>query len=364
MSELILDGVNKIYPGGVQAVYDFNMEVEHGEFIVMVGPSGCGKSTVLRMLAGLEEISSGDMILSGARVNNVAPADRDISMVFQNYALYGHMSVYQNIGFSQTIRHEDVDVIHENVMEAADIVELKGQLNRYPRNLSGGQRQRVALGRSIVSSANIILMDEPLSNLDAKLRVQARREIAKLHRQLGSTFIYVTHDQTEAMTMATRIVIMHDGRIQQIGTPEEVYHWPENIFVGGFLGSPPMNFIPGKIENGRFIAPGMNLGVPENLLGVIHAHSDGEIILGTRAEHFSLERHDSSEPVFAEIMNSEFLGHQSLVHLQIDDFYCVASLKKNLTPFIGKQLELFIDMDRAHFFDPESEQRIRLEGAQ
>lgn len=362
MSELILDGVNKIYPGGFQAVYDFNMEVEHGEFIVMVGPSGCGKSTVLRMIAGLEEISSGDMVLSGERVNDVAPADRDITMVFQNYALYGHMSVYQNMAFSQTIRHEDPDETHEKVMKAADIVELKGQLNRYPRNLSGGQRQRVALGRSIVSLANIILMDEPLSNLDAKLRVQARREIAKLHQQLGNTFIYVTHDQTEAMTMATRIVIMHDGRVQQIGTPAEVYHWPENIFVGGFLGSPPMNFIPGKVENGRFIAPGMNLGVPEGLLDVISAHSDGDIILGIRAEHFSVDQNDALESVSAEVVNSEFLGHQSLVHLQIGDSIYIASLKKNLTPFIGKRLEFFVDMNRVHFFDPESEKRIRQEG--
>ncbi len=362
MTELILNSIDKIYPGGVQAVFDFNIEVEHGEFIVLVGPSGCGKSTVLRMIAGLEEISAGDMVLSGERVNDVAPSDRDITMVFQNYALYGHMSVYQNMGFSQTIRHEDADVIHEKVMKAADIVELKRELNRYPRNLSGGQRQRVALGRSIVSLANIILMDEPLSNLDAKLRVQARREITKLHQQLGNTFIYVTHDQTEAMTLATRIVILNDGRVQQIGTPEEVYHWPENVFVGSFLGSPPMSFVTGKIEEGRFVAPGMNLGIPEDLLGVISAHSNGRIILGIRAEHFSAEKNDSFEPVSAEVMNSEFLGYQSLVHLQIGDFTYVATLKKNYTPFIGKTLEFYVDMNRAHFFDPESEKRIRQEG--
>lgn len=362
MSELILSGINKVYPGNVQAVFDFDIEVEHGEFIVMVGPSGCGKSTVLRMIAGLEEITSGEMVLSGKRVNNVAPADRDITMVFQNYALYGHMSVYENIGFSQTVRHVNADVIHEKVMKAADIVELKGQLNRYPKNLSGGQRQRVALGRSIVSFANVILMDEPLSNLDAKLRVQARREIAKLHRQLGNTFIYVTHDQTEAMTMASRIVIMNDGRVQQIGTPEEVYHWPENVFVGGFMGSPPTNFFSGNIEKGRFVAPGMNLAVPKELLDITSAYANDSIILGIRAEHFSAEQNDSLGSVSAEVLDSEFLGKLSLVHLKIGDVNCVASLNDNYTPFIGKTVEFFVDMSRAHFFDPKSEKRIRRDG--
>ncbi len=362
MSELILKNVDKIYPGGVQAVFDFSIEVEHGEFIVFVGPSGCGKSTVLRMIAGLEKISGGDMILSGKRINDVAPADRDISMVFQDYALYGHMSVYQNMGFSQTIRHKDVDETHQKVMKAADVVQLKSQLNRYPKNLSGGQRQRVALGRSIVSSANVILMDEPLSNLDAKLRAQSRRELTKLHRQLGSTFIYVTHDQTEAMTMASRIVIMNAGRIQQIGTPAEVYHWPKNMFVGSFIGSPPMNLISGHIEKGRFIAPGMNLRVPENLLDIVGAHNYDSIILGVRAEHFSIEPNGALEAISAEVIDCEFLGNHSLVHLQIGDFTYTANLKKNLSQFVGKTLKFYVDMTRAHFFDPESEERIRLEG--
>jgi len=362
MSELILNNVQKVYPGGVHAVCDFNIEVEHGEFIVFVGPSGCGKSTVLRMIAGLEEITDGDMYLSGERINNVAPADRNISMVFQNYALYGHMSVYQNMGFSQTIRHEDADVIHEKVMKAADIVELKDQLNRYPRNLSGGQRQRVALGRSIVKLARVILMDEPLSNLDAKLRGQARRELTKLHQQLGNTFIYVTHDQTEAMTMASRIVIMNEGRVQQIGTPAEVYHWPENLFVGGFIGSPPMNFISGQIEGGRFVAPGVSLRVPEELLGIVSAQSNDSIILGIRAEHFNAEPNDSSEAVSAEVIDSEFLGNHSLVYLQIADFTYIANLKQDLTQFVGKTREFYVDMTRVHFFDPESEKRIRREG--
>ena len=362
MSEFILKNINKIYPGGFQAVYDFNIEIEHGEFIVLVGPSGCGKSTVLRMIAGLETITDGDMILSGKRINDVAPADRDISMVFQNYALYGHMSVYQNMAFSQIIRHEKSDVIHEKVMHAADVVQLKAQLNRYPKNLSGGQRQRVALGRSIVSLANIILMDEPLSNLDAKLRVQSRRELANLHQELGNTFIYVTHDQTEAMTMASRIVVMSDGHVQQIGTPEEVYHWPENIFVGGFIGSPPMNFIDGRIVNGRFTAPGMNLAVPPALLSKVGNYSTDSVILGVRAEHFSAEPSESSEVVQAEVTNSEFLGYHSLVFFEIANTPFVAKLRKNFNHLIGHSVELYLDIDQAHFFDPESEKRIRLEG--
>ncbi|RMF01637.1 MAG: ATP-binding cassette domain-containing protein, partial [Chloroflexi bacterium] len=312
MAELVLKNVNKIYPGGVQAVFDFNIEVEHGEFIVFVGPSGCGKSTVLRMIAGLEQITSGDMILSGERINDIAPADRDISMVFQNYALYGHMSVYQNMAFSQTVQHKDVYETHNKVMKAADVVELKGQLNRYPSNLSGGQRQRVALGRSIVSSANVILMDEPLSNLDAKLRAQSRRELTKLHKQLDSTIIYVTHDQTEAMTMASRIVIMNAGRVQQIGTPAEVYNWPANLFVGGFIGSPPMNFISGQIKDGRFVAPGVNLGVPEELLDGVGSHNYDNIILGIRAEHFSTEPNGALETISAEVIDCEFLGNHLL----------------------------------------------------
>ena len=362
MRELTLSNIDKIYPGGVQAVYDFNIEIEHGEFIVLVGPSGCGKTTVLRMIAGLETITAGDMYLGGERINDVAPADRDISMVFQNYALYGHLTVYQNMGFSQTIRHEDSDVIHEEIMRAADIVELKGQLNRFPKNLSGGQRQRVALGRAIVSLANVFLMDEPLSNLDAKLRVQARRELIKLHRQLGNTLIYVTHDQTEAMTMADRIVVMADGRVQQIGTPSEVYHWPEDLFVAGFIGSPPMNFIQGKIRDGRFTAPGVNLGIPVELLDTLGSQQYDDIILGVRPEHFSIDPQGYTEGVHAQVVASEFLGSHSLVYLHIGESDYIASLKQDYSEFIGKPAEFYIDMKRVHFFDPESEKRIRQEG--
>lgn len=359
MHELVLKNVDKIYPGGVQAVYDFNIEIEHGEFIVLVGPSGCGKSTVLRMIAGLEEITAGDMILNGERVNNVAPADRDISMVFQNYALYGHMSVYQNMGFSRTIQHEPLDTLHAKVMEAAGVVQLEPELNRYPRNLSGGQRQRVALGRSIVSSAKVILMDEPLSNLDAKLRVESRRALAKLHQQLDNTFVYVTHDQTEAMTMATRIVVMSGGRVQQIGTPYDVYHWPENIFVGGFIGSPAMNFMDGQIRDGKFVNDGLELEIPSELQETIKAYQGKEVILGVRPEHFVNTPADGHIPVKAEVNNLEYLGNHALVYLMIGSNDFIANLRLDGMGAKADTSELYIDMNRVHFFDPQTEKRIR-----
>ena len=359
MYELVLKNVDKIYPGGVQAVYDFNIEVEHGEFIVLVGPSGCGKSTVLRMLAGLEEITAGDMLLKGERVNNVAPSDRDISMVFQNYALYGHMSVYQNMGFSRTIRHEALDILHEKVMEAASVVQLETQLNRYPKNLSGGQRQRVALGRSIVSSANVILMDEPLSNLDAKLRVESRRALTELHQQLDNTFVYVTHDQTEALTMASRIVVMNEGRVQQIGTPYEVYHWPENMFVGGFIGSPPMNFVSGLIKNGRFIADGLDLAVPKSRLETLDSFSGDEVIIGIRPEYFTTLPGEGHVPVQAEVISSEYLGNHMLLYLQMGESTGTANIRLDRMGEEVDASELYIDLASVHFFDPKSEKRIR-----
>ena len=254
MSDVILRNVNKIYPNGVQAVFDFNIEIEHGEFIVLAGPSGCGKSTTLRMIAGLEEITSGDLIINNKRVNDVAPRDRDIAMVFQNYALYAHMTVYDNLAFSLKIRHVDEDEIHRRVMAAADILGLVPYLNRKPKQLSGGQRQRVAVGRAIVRNPIVFLLDEPLSNLDAKLRGTMRKELMLLHNRLNATFVYVTHDQIEALTLASRIVVMADGRVQQIATPKEMFDNPENLFVAGFIGTPPMNFFHGEVsEDGYFI---------------------------------------------------------------------------------------------------------------
>jgi multiple sugar transport system ATP-binding protein len=362
MQELKLVDINKTYPGEVQAVYDFNLEVPHGEFVVFVGPSGCGKSTVLRMIAGLEDITGGDMYIGSERINNVAPADRDISMIFQNYALYGHMSVYENIGFSLTIRHEQEDVRHEKVMEAAEIVDLKDTLNRFPRNISGGQRQRVAIGRSIVSDASIILMDEPLSNLDAKLRVQSRRELLKLHQQLENTFIYVTHDQTEAMTLADRIVVMDDGRLQQIGTPQEIYFKPENIFVAGFIGIPAMNFIDGQIKDNRFIAPGIDLALPPELLAALNGNRDKEIILGIRPEHCTLTPNGTSGGrVSGEINVKEFLGDCTLFHLDIGDSTYIARLTEKIFRTPGDSLDIYPDMSQAHFFDANTGERLHLE---
>lgn len=254
MKDVILKNVNKIYPNGVQAVFDFNIEIERGEFIVLAGPSGCGKSTTLRMIAGLEEISSGDLIINGKRVNDVAPRDRDIAMVFQNYALYAHMTVYHNLAFSLMIRKVDADEIHRRVMNAAEILGLVPYLNRKPKQLSGGQRQRVAVGRAIVRNPIVFLLDEPLSNLDAKLRGTMRKELMILHNKLNATFIYVTHDQIEALTLASRIVVMADGRVQQIATPKEMFDNPENLFVAGFIGTPPMNFYNGIVsEDGYFV---------------------------------------------------------------------------------------------------------------
>ena len=253
MAELSLKHIDKIYDNNVQAVFDFNLEIKDKEFIVFVGPSGCGKSTTLRMIAGLEDISAGEFYIDGKLMNDVEPKDRDIAMVFQSYALYPHMSVYDNMAFGLQLKKVPKDEIDKRVHEAARILEIEDYLDRKPKALSGGQRQRVALGRAIVRNAKVFLMDEPLSNLDAKLRVQMRSEIIKLHERIGATSIYVTHDQTEAMTMADRIVVMKGGYIQQIGTPREIYNNPANMFVAGFLGAPATNFLNGKIDRGCFV---------------------------------------------------------------------------------------------------------------
>ena len=243
MASLSLKGIGKRYPNGFEAVKDFNLEIEDQEFIIFVGPSGCGKSTTLRMITGLEEITTGDLFIDGKRMNEVEPKDRDIAMVFQNYALYPHMTVFDNMAFGLKLRKVPKEEIEQKVLEAAKILDLEQLLDRRPKALSGGQRQRVAMGRAIVRNPKVFLMDEPLSNLDAKLRVQMRAEIASLHQRLGATIIYVTHDQTEAMTLGTRIVVLKDGVIQQVDTPKRLYNEPQNLFVAGFIGSPQMNFI-------------------------------------------------------------------------------------------------------------------------
>ena len=287
MAELMLEHIYKEFDKNVTAVSDFHLHIKDEEFIVFVGPSGCGKSTTLRMIAGLEEITSGNIYINGERVNDVAPKDRDIAMVFQNYALYPHMTVYGNMAFGLKNRKFPKAEIHERVMNAARILGLEELLDRKPKALSGGQRQRVALGRAIVRDAQVFLMDEPLSNLDAKLRVQMRAEIAMLHQRLKTTTIYVTHDQTEAMTMATRLVVMKDGFIQQIGSPKEVYEYPENVFVGGFIGSPAMNFFAGVVGEGTFTIGDTTLSIPETQMSMLRSlgYIGKEAMIGIRPEH-------------------------------------------------------------------------------
>ena len=285
MATLKLTDINKVYPNGVQAVFDFNLSIKDKEFIVFVGPSGCGKSTTLRMIAGLEEITSGDLFIDEEFVNDKAPKDRNIAMVFQSYALYPHMTVYDNMAFGLKLRKLPKDQIEAKVKNAAEILGLSPYLKRKPKALSGGQRQRVALGRAIVRDAKVFLMDEPLSNLDAKLRVQMRGELIKLHNKIETTTIYVTHDQIEAMTMAHRIVVMKDGYIMQVGTPKEIYDLPENIFVAGFIGTPPMNFIHGRVDSEKVFTAGKHkIKVPDDKFEIIKFNKkiSKDIVLGIR----------------------------------------------------------------------------------
>ncbi|TWH10611.1 multiple sugar transport system ATP-binding protein [Rhodococcus rhodochrous J45] len=287
MAEIVLDKVTKEYPDGAKAVSDVDLEIADGEFIILVGPSGCGKSTTLNMIAGLEDISDGELRIAGERVNERAPKDRDIAMVFQSYALYPHMSVRDNIAFPLTLAKVPKDEIGRKVDEAARILDLTQHLDRKPANLSGGQRQRVAMGRAIVRSPKAFLMDEPLSNLDAKLRVQMRTEIARLQKRLGTTTVYVTHDQTEAMTLGDRVVVMRGGLVQQVGAPQELYDHPQNLFVAGFIGSPSMNFVPGQIENGSIRTSFGEFRLPDERWETVRRNNPSrEVVVGIRPEHF------------------------------------------------------------------------------
>ena len=284
MADLSLRHIDKIYDNNVQAVFDFNLEIKDKEFIVFVGPSGCGKSTTLRMIAGLEDISAGEFYIDGKLMNDVEPKDRDIAMVFQSYALYPHMSVYDNMAFGLKLKKTPKEEIDKRVREAARILEIEDYLDRKPKALSGGQRQRVALGRAIVRNAKVFLMDEPLSNLDAKLRVQMRSEIIKLHERINATTIYVTHDQTEAMTMADRIVVMKAGYIQQIGTPKEIYNNPKNMFVAGFLGAPATNFLQGTYQGNAFICNDQRIEMPDMFHEAMKPYDGKEVVMGIRPE--------------------------------------------------------------------------------
>ncbi len=365
MAELRLNKIKKVFDKDVVAVNDFDLHIQDKEFIVFVGPSGCGKSTTLRMVAGLEEISDGELYIDDKKMNDVAPKDRDIAMVFQNYALYPHMNVYDNMAFGLKLRKFKKEEIKERVDNAAKILGLEGYLDRKPKALSGGQRQRVALGRAIVRDAKVFLMDEPLSNLDAKLRVQMRAEIQKLHRRLQTTTIYVTHDQTEAMTMATRLVVMKDGVIQQVGAPKDVYDSPENVFVGGFIGSPSMNFLTGKLTDGYFEMNDLKIKVPEGKMKMLRdqGYINKEVILGIRPEdiHDELAFINSSPEtkISATIEVAELMGSESFLYSKVNEQDFVARIDSRTDVEGGSTIELAFDMNRVHFFDQETELRIR-----
>lgn len=363
MANVELKNLSKMYPGKVKAVDNISLEVRDKEFLVLVGPSGCGKSTTLRMIAGLEEISGGEISIDGGRVNDVEPKDRDIAMVFQNYALYPHMTVYKNMAFGLKLRKYSVSEIDARVKEAAEILGITDLLERRPKALSGGQRQRVAVGRAIVRHPKVFLFDEPLSNLDAKLRVQMRMEIARLHDRLQSTMIYVTHDQVEAMTMGDRIVVMHQGKIQQVDTPMSLYSTPANLFVAGFIGTPPMNFMAGQITaEGKQLYfvdthESVRWGIPQVKAAGLRGHVDKAVTLGIRPEH--LHAGSVSGSTFtADVEVVEPMGAETNVHLNLSGHALVARLAPQHTPATGDTLEMSVDMDNAHFFDMDTQVRI------
>ncbi len=367
MASLSLKNICKVYPNGFEAVKDFNLEIEDKEFIIFVGPSGCGKSTTLRMIAGLEDISSGELKIDDKVVNDVEPKDRDIAMVFQNYALYPHMTVYDNMAFGLKLRKMPKDKIDEKVREAARILDLEKLLDRKPKALSGGQRQRVAMGRAIVRNPKVFLMDEPLSNLDAKLRVQMRIEIAKLHQDLGATIIYVTHDQTEAMTLGTRIVVMKDGVVQQVDSPQNLYEKPQNLFVAGFMGSPQMNFIDAEIEVAGDTAFAKTSGLkielpPAKAKKVIEGGYNGKtVVLGIRPEDVY-----DSEMVVANSKNAfdatikvyELLGAEVYLYFDLGEFPITARVDPRTTARTGSKVKFAFDVEKIHVFDKETERVI------
>ena len=353
MATLNLQHIDKIYDNNVQAVFDFNLEVKDGELIVLVGPSGCGKSTTLRMVAGLEDISNGHLLLDGKDITQAPAKDRDMAMVFQNYALYGHMTVYENMAFSLTMRKEDPNVIHKKVLAAAEILNLTTQLNKKPSQLSGGQRQRVAMGRSIVRTPKVFLFDEPLSNLDAKLRGSTRREILLLHKRLKATMLYVTHDQTEALTLADRIVCMSMGHVQQVGTPLELYDTPANLFVAGFIGLPPMNFFDVTVKGGALVGKGMTVKLSEDQKNTLRSYEGKTIVLGVRPENIIL-----GDDVTIKVTSNENLGMNTLVHGNIKGGDKITGKLRGWCDYKNGD-EVKVSFDRMHFFDKETTNAIR-----
>ena len=356
MAQLSLQHVEKVYDNNVKAVHDFNLEVKDGEMIVLVGPSGCGKSTTLRMIAGLEDISSGHLLLDGKDVTDTPAKDRDMAMVFQNYALYGHMTIYENMAFSLMLRKEDPNVIHQKVLAAAEILGLTEQLNKKPSQLSGGQRQRVAMGRSIVRSPKVFLFDEPLSNLDAKLRSATRREIMLLHKRLNATMLYVTHDQTEALTLADRIVCMSMGHVQQIGTPLELYDHPANLFVASFIGLPPMNFFDVRVEDDKLIGKNFTLDLTAEEKHTLRSYNHKEIVLGIRPENTVV-----GNDFKMKVTTNENLGITTLVHGHIgengDGDRIICKLRGWCNYKAGDVAS--ISCRKKHFFDKETTNAIK-----
>ena len=365
MSEIILKNINKVYENGYHAVKDVNLEIRPREFIIFVGPSGCGKSTTLRMIAGLEEISSGELWLGDILANFLEPRERELAMVFQNYALYPNMSVYKNIAFSLEIRGEKKDTVHRKVMETAKLLGLEGVLDRRPKDLSGGQRQRVAIGNAIIRNPKILLMDEPLSNLDAKLRGQMRVELAKLHKELGNTIIYVTHDQTEAMTLGTRIVVMNEGEIQQVDTPQRLYQNPINRFVAGFIGSPAMNFLNCRLlEKGMvfelFVGEGRILLDPITSTVIKEEKCDKYVTIGIRPEAFldaekkeKQHRQDlgNEQKIHVKVTHRELLGNEVILYFDIGRTGCCARVSASNTAKEGDIVPLWVDVKKLCVFD-------------
>ncbi len=347
MSELKLQHLDKIYDNKVQAVYDFNLDVKDGELIVLVGPSGCGKSTTLRMVAGLEDISAGHLIIDGRDVTQMPPKDRDIAMVFQDYALYAHMTIYENMAFSLMLRKEDKNVIHQKVMAAAEILDLTDQLNKKPNQLSGGQRQRVAMGRAIVRTPKVFLFDEPLSNLDAKLRGATRREILLLHKRLKATMLYVTHDQTEALTLADRIVCMSMGHVQQIGTPLELYDTPANIFVASFIGLPPINLFDVEIKDGWAVCSDFVLDLNDREKELLAGYKDKTVVLGVRPEDIV---QGGNIPV--KVFTNENLGQTTLVSGNLGTHKITCKFREWCSYKAGDTVN--VSFKKKHFFDKET----------
>ena len=360
MPELVLKNIDKVYDNDVQAVFDFNLEIKDKDFIVLVGPSGCGKSTTLRMIAGLEDITEGELYIDDQLMNDVEPKDRDIAMVFQSYALYPHMTVYDNMAFGLKINKIPKEEIDKRVNEAAKILEIYDYLDRKPRFLSGGQRQRVALGRAIVRNSKLFLMDEPLSNLDAKLREHMRVELVRLHKSLGTTTIYVTHDQTEAMTMASLIVLMDDGKIQQSGNPEEFYNQPANLFVAGFIGSPTMNIIEGKMENGVFKAMDglINITPTKDHEESLKAYEGKGVSVGIRSERFETGG-EGEDSFVCHVDVIEMLGKEKLLYAKLENgFELVISVPGHYEYAEGEEHNFGFEKEALHFFDTETGMRI------